>query len=234
MDNLRFGGIELPPHVGLLGYKLGSPQVDVRTVDAPARQGLIRTGRKVGGRTVTLELAILADGAGAMDAEAALLAWCHREGPAELYLPGRMDRYLMAEVQSYPEADHSKPGETFNLTLFCADPVFHAALEHSAEAPGSFITLGTAATSLQILRTFDAEVSTPAWRVDDRWLMRLTGGVGPGTMVIDTATGTATLDGEDITDQFTLESDPCFTLAPGLHEITGSPGTVRWRDCYIG
>ena len=236
---LTFNGKPLPSGVRLLGYTIWSPEIDLRTIDIPSQRGVMRTGSKIGPRSVRVELVIEANNTWeAASIAANLRAWCLSDGAAKLKLPRLSSLYLLAECETYPAPDMAKPWEAVEVSFKCFRPEFLSETEFSAEAPASIVIGGNVSTPLEMTFTLAAETTNPTWTVDD-YTIALSGTVSAGTVHIYTDPEKAKVTnglGEDLTNLVTLESDLAIMLDPGSHTITaptGVTGTAKWRNRYI-
>lgn len=236
---LTFNGKTLPAGVKLIGYTLWSPEVELRTLDVPSQRGVLRTGGKIGARSLRLDLCIEANGA----YEATMIAermriWCLSDGPAKLKIPRRDDVYLEAEVENFPAPEMDKYWEPFEMSFRCFRPEFVAERLSMDSAPGTITIGGTLSTYIGLnLTTVGSDLLDPEWTIDGH-LIKLEGSVPAGVLYIDTdpVRASVTLDGDDITNMVTLESDLALMLEPGEHTIT-TPNNmstfITWRDRYI-
>lgn len=237
---LMFNGKPLPVGVRLLGYTLWSPEMELRTINIPDQRGLMRTGSKIGARSVRLDLVMEADNSWqASQIAAQLRAWCMGAGPGvgKLKLPRLPALYLEAECESYPAIDMARHWESFEATFRCFRPEFISEQENVAEVPADLQISGNVSTPVVMRYTLPSALENPVWTIDAHTIA-LNGSVNPGVIVIDTNEERAkiTNDGEDITSLVTLESDLAIMLEPGTHTFTapaGISGTVTWRNRYI-
>ena len=232
-----FHGENMPDGVSVLGWTVYSPESMIRTVSVPQRRGMIRTGGKLGARSVVVRMVIDENNT---DKRIAIVddlnRWLYTDGPAPLYLTGRVKEYLMAECDKYADPNIEAYGEEFEISFICQQPEYIGAqLMQKAYASGDTIRVGGALpTPVQIRQTFSGKVTDPSWTLNRRVIVALEGDVPAGTVEIDTETGTVMLDGEDITAQASLDSDLWMQLAPGSYQwapsiTTGSP-TISWRE----
>lgn len=233
---LNYNGSDLPAGIGVLGWKVASPAVSPRALDVPGVRGRSRTGGKLGSRSVTIRMVISGDTAAARIAALdALNGWCHADAPKPLFLPGRDDRYLLAECDDYAAADPGEPGEEFDVSFVCHCPDYIAAVEQSAQ--GLIPVGGTVSTPVRLEQTLSDTLTDPVWTIDGAThTIRLMGEVDAGQLIIDSEKGAVTLDGVDISDQATLDSDLHFFLPPGNHVVTAPTGVtadVYWRNRWI-
>ena len=233
---LNYNGNDLPAGIGVLGWSVASPTVSPRVMDVPGVRGKIRTGGKLGSRSVTIRMVLPGDTAAARIAALdALNGWCHAEAPKPLYLPGRADRYLLAECDGYAQPDPGASGEEFEVSFLCHCPDYIAASEQSAQ--GLFSVGGTVSTPIRMEQTLSSALTDPVWTIDGAArTIRLSGEVDAGLLVIDSEKGAVTLDGVDISDQATLDSDLHFFLEPGSHAVTAPTGVtanIYWRNRWI-
>lgn len=233
---LRFNDNELPQGIGVIGWVVSTPAVLPRTIDVPGARGMLRTGRKLGERSVLLRLVLLGDSVAAnIAAIDALNAWCYTSEPQPLFLPGRDDRYLLAECDCYAPPDISMPGEEFTITFICHTPEYIDDAEMSGS--GVFEVGGVLDTPVRLETVLATAIADPVWMIDaTAHVIRLSGAVGPGKLIIDTELGKITVDGDDITDQATLESDLYVRMMPGKHTVSAPPSvTTRayWRERWM-
>ena len=234
---LNFNGVDLPNGFDITSLVVSTPKVDIRTLDSPARRGLIRTGGKFGNRTVQIAL-VLKSGTNAENIVklGELYAWLQADEPKPLYLPDMTGAYLLAECDTYPPMDLNKAAEEFDIAFTCHRPEFISAIESSAEVNSRFTIGGGLPTWLTIKQTLAEAVTDPMWTLGTGETIQLSGEVAAGELVIDCEKESVTLDGDDITDQATLESELGLCLAPGDHQIIGSSGaggTVYWRNVRL-
>ena len=236
---LMFNNKPLPAGVQMVSYTLWSPEMELRTIDIPAQRGLMRTGSKIGARSVRLDLVIESNSKWETTAIAEKLrAWCMSDGVAKLKLPSIPAYYLLAECEQYPPPDMSKPWEQFECSFKCFRPEFISETEYSQEVPSAALHIGgNVTTPLEMQFTAASDLTDPEWTIDDH-VIALTGTVTAGVIRIDTSEEHAkiTNNGDDITSQATLESDLAIMLAPGTHTVTaptGLTGTAKWRNRYI-
>lgn len=233
---LNYNGNDLPGDVGVLGWTVSTPAVSPRVVDVPGVRGKIRTGGKLGSRAVTIRMVLLGDTTTArLEALDALNGWCYAEEPKPLFLPGRTDRYLLAECDGYAPPDLGGPDEEFEVSFICHCPDYIAVAEQSAQ--GLFSVGGTVSTPIRMEQTLSTALTDPVWTIDGAArTIRLSGEVDAGLLVIDSEKGAVTLDGVDISDQATLDSDLHFFLEPGSHAVTAPTGVtanIYWRNRWI-
>lgn len=235
---LMFNGKPLPMGVKMVGYTLWSPDVQLRTLDIPSQRGVLRTGSKIGSRSLRLELVIESNNTWQTTAIAEnLRKWCLSDGAAKLKLPNLSSVYLLAECERYPAPDMAKPWEPFEVTFMCFRPEFISETVYSEDAPGDIMVGGTVSTPVRIVTTLAAEATDPTWTIDD-YTIAVSGTVSAGVVVIDTADEAAkiTNDGVDITNLITLESDLAIMLEPGTHTVgfpEGLTGTCSWQNRFI-
>ena len=111
---IMFNGRPLPVGVKLICYTLCSPEMELRSINVPGQRGLLRTGSKIGARSVRLDLVMEANNSWqASQIAAQLRAWCMGDGLGKLKLPRLPALYLEAECETYPAIDMSKHWEPF-------------------------------------------------------------------------------------------------------------------------
>lgn len=233
---LRYNDNELPAGVGVLGWIVSTPVVLPRTVDVPNVRGLKRTGGKLGERSVVIRMVLMGDNVAEniaiMDA---LNAWCYAKEPSALFLPGREDRYLLAECDCYAPPDIGTADEEFTISFICHTPEYI----DDSEMTGSGVLEvgGVLDTPVRMETVLSTALTDPVWMIDaTAAVVRLSGSVDVGKLVIDTELGKITLDDVDITDQATLDSDLYFRLAPGKHTISAPVDIVThayWRERWL-
>ena len=235
---IMFNGRPLPAGVKLIGYTLWSPEMELRSINVPGQRGLLRTGSKIGARSVRLDLVMEANNSWqASQIAAQLRAWCMGDGLGKLKLPRLPALYLEAECETYPAIDMSKHWEPFEASFRCFRPEFISEQENVAQIPSALQVGGNVSTPVLLQFVSTSELTNPVWTIDAHTIA-VNGTVSPGTIIIDTNEERAkiTNDGEDITGLVTLESDLAIMLEPGTHTFTapaGLTGTVAWRNRYI-
>ena len=233
---LRYNDNELPAGVGVLGWMVSTPVVLPRTVDVPNARGTKRTGGKLGERSVVIRMVLLGDSVAENIAILdALNAWCYADGPKTLFLPGREDRYLLAECDCYAPPDIGAADEEFTISFICHTPEYID--ESEMMGSGVFEVSGVLDTPVRLETALSAALTDPVWMIDaTAAVVRLSGSVDAGKLVIDTELGKVTLDDVDITDQATLDSDLYFRLTPGNHTVSAPAGVVTrayWRERWL-
>lgn len=195
---LNYNGNDLPGDIGVLGWSVSTPTLTPRVVDVPGVRGKIRTGGKLGNRAVTIRMVLLGDTTAAcLEALDALNGWCHADEPKPLLLPGRADRYLLAECDGYAPPDLGGPDEEFEVSFICHCPDYIAVAEQSGQ---DLIRIGgTLSTPIRLEQTLPEALTDPVWTIDGATrTIRLSGGVDAGLLVIDSERGAVTLDGGDV------------------------------------
>lgn len=234
---LNFNGVDLPNGFGITSLVVSTPKVDIRTLDSPARRGLIRAGGKFGNRTVQITLAMESGTAAENIAKLGeLYAWLQADEPKPLYLPDVTGAYLLAECDTYPPMDLNKPAEEFDISFTCNRPEFIAASESSAEVNSRFTIGGTLPTWITIKQTVSETITNPMWVLNTGEIIKLEGEIDAGELVIDCEKEIVTLDGNNITEQATLESELGLCLAPETYQVVasnGAAGSVYWRNVRL-
>jgi predicted phage tail component-like protein len=234
---MLYHGDAIPAGVSVLGWTVYSPEVQIRTVNVPARRGATRTGGKIGGRSVVVRM-VLDDSAtskriGIIDE---LNNWLYTDGPQPLYLPGRESEYLLAQCDGFAAPDMEAYGTEFEVSFYCPEPEYISAqqvISDYATESGNFTVGGTLPTPVQIRQTFASAMTDPTWVLNRRVIVALAGQIPAGDILIDTAKGTITLDDVDITPQATIDSDLWMQLAPGSYSwtppSTGGAPNISWH-----
>lgn len=234
---MNFNGVDMPNGFGITSLTVSTPKVDTRTLDIPTRRGLIRAGGKFGNRTVQVTL-VMESGTNTENIAklGELYDWLQTDEPKPLYLPDITGAYLLAECDTYPPMDLNKPAEEFEIAFTCHQPEFISASESSAEVNSRFTIGGSLPVWPTIRQTITTAITDPMWTMDTGEIIKLSGEVGAGKLVIDCEKEIATLDGSSVTDQVTLESELGLCLAPGVHQIiasSGAAGNIYWRNARL-
>lgn len=233
-----FNGKSLPEGIGVLGWTVSSPAVTLRSLELPGVRGRVRAGSGMGTRTVNVRVLLLGNGLAENIALLdALNAWCFSDGPAPLFLPGRTDRYLLAECTGHAHPEMAGADAEAELSFTCLVPEYFSAQERSCVSDGFADMGGSLSAPVRMECLVETKLQSPVWMIDAGvHLIHLRGSVLPGYISIDTERGVVTLDGVDISDQLTLDSDPAFMLSPGSHSFmfpVGVSGTVYWRERWL-
>lgn len=234
---LNFNGVDLPSGFGITSLTVSTPDVDIRTLDIPARRGLIRAGGKFGNRTVQISL-VMQNGTNIENIAkiGELYAWLQTDEPKPLYLPDMTGSYLLAECDTYPPLDLNNSAKAFDIAFTCHRPEFISATEYSAEVNSRFTIGGGLPIWPTIKQTIASTITDPMWTLSTGEIIQISGDVDVGELVIDCEKETATLDGVSITDQVTLESELGLCLTPANYQIVGSSGAagmIYWHTAKL-
>lgn len=235
---LMYNGRPLPVGVKMIGYTLWSPAMELRTIDIPTQRGVLRTGSKIGARSVRFDFVIEAENTWQATVIAQeLRKWCMSEGAGKLKIPRLPGVYLEAECETFPAPQMDKPWEPFEASFYCFRPEFISEQELTANVPGPLQIGGTVSTPVLLEFASPSQLVNPVWTIDAHTIA-LNGTISPGLIEIDTSEDRAkvTVDGEDLTGLVTLESDLAIMLDPGAHTVTGPAGlsgSCRWRNRFI-
>ena len=230
----------LPSGIGLTGFVVSNPQIQIRTVNPLGMRGMVRTGKKIGNRVITMHAALIYEThEHAVQIWRDFLDWCYSDEPGRLILPGDEDRYILAECDQFPIPDFSKPFDMFDFAFNAQDPAFYSTLQSSqgVSSGGSFRIGG----GLDVPVTISGIISSDQTGLEitvDGYTIELDGSIDTGRLTVQTGTLAAVSVGdEDVTDLLTLASDIDFTLGPGTHTVTYpaalSGVTVSWRDAWL-
>lgn len=235
-----FNGKPLPMGVGLTGFVVSNPQIQIRTVNPLGMRGMVRTGKKIGNRVITMHAALIYEThEHAVQIWRDFLDWCYSDDPGRLILPGDEDRYILAECDQFPIPDFSKPFDMFDFAFNAQDPAFYSTLQSSqGVSSGGIFRIGG---GLDVPVTISGLISSDQDELEimvDGYTIELAGSIDTGQLTVQTGTlASVSVGDEDVTDLLTLASDIDFTLGPGAHTITYpaslSGVTVTWRDAWL-
>ena len=230
----------LPSGIGLTGFVVSNPQIQIRTVNPLGMRGMVRTGKKIGNRVITMHAALIYEThEHAVQIWRDFLDWCYSDEPGRLILPGDEDRYILAECDQFPIPDFSKPFDMFDFAFNAQDPAFYSTLQSSqGVSSGGIFRIGG---GLDVPVTITGLISSDQDELEimvDGYTIELAGSIDTGQLTVQTGTlASVSVGDEDVTDLLTLASDIDFTLGPGAHTITYpaslSGVTVTWRDAWL-
>ena len=230
----------LPSGIGLTGFVVSNPQIQIRTVNPLGMRGMVRTGKKIGNRVITMHAALIYEThEHAVQIWRDFLDWCYSDEPGRLILPGDEDRYILAECDQFPIPDFSKPFDMFDFAFNAQDPAFYSTLQSSqGVSSGGIFRIGG---GLDVPVTISGLISSDQDELEimvDGYTIELAGSIDAGRLTVQTGTlASVSVGDEDVTDLLTLASDIDFTLGPGAHTITYpaslSGVTVTWRDAWL-
>ena len=230
----------LPSGIGLTGFVVSNPQIQIRTVNPLGMRGMVRTGKKIGNRVITMHAALIYEThEHAVQIWRDFLDWCYSDEPGRLILPGDEDRYILAECDQFPIPDFSKPFDMFDFAFNAQDPAFYSTLQSSqGVSSGGIVRIGG---GLDVPVTITGLISSDQDELEimvDGYTIELAGSIDTGQLTVQTGTlASVSVGDEDVTDLLTLASDIDFTLGPGAHTITYpaslSGVTVTWRDAWL-
>ena len=230
----------LPSGIGLTGFVVSNPQIQIRTVNPLGMRGMVRTGKKIGNRVITMHAALIYEThEHAVQIWRDFLDWCYSDEPGRLILPGDEDRYILAECDQFPIPDFSKPFDMFDFAFNAQDPAFYSTLQSSqGVSSGGIFRIGG---GLDVPVTISGLISSDQDELEimvDGYTIELAGSIDTGQLTVQTGTlASVSVGDEDVTDLLTLASDIDFTLGPGAHTITYpaslSGVTVTWRDAWL-
>lgn len=230
----------LPSGIGLTGFVVSNPQIQIRTVNPLGMRGMVRTGKKIGNRVITMHAALIYEThEHAVQIWRDFLDWCYSDEPGRLILPGDEDRYILAECDQFPIPDFSKPFDMFDFAFNAQDPAFYSTMQSSqGVSSGGIFRIGG---GLDVPVTITGLISSDQDELEimvDGYTIELAGSIDTGQLTVQTGTlASVSVGDEDVTDLLTLASDIDFTLGPGAHTITYpaslSGVTVTWRDAWL-
>ena len=230
----------LPSGIGLTGFVVSNPQIQIRTVNPLGMRGMVRTGKKIGNRVITMHAALIYEThEHAVQIWRDFLDWCYSDEPGRLILPGDEDRYILAECDQFPIPDFSKPFDMFDFAFNAQDPAFYSTLQSSqGVSSGGIFRIGG---GLDVPVTISGLISSDQDELEimvDGYTIELAGSIDTGQLTVQTGTlASVSVGDEDVTDLLTLASDIDFTLGPGAHTIAYpaslSGVTVTWRDAWL-
>lgn len=158
-----------------------------------------------------------------------LLAWAKSEQPVIVRLPNSNDRYLKCIFSSASELDLNQWYMPVEISFVAYDPYFYSRFPKKQAVGETIYNAGSVAVPYRIEVTLSSAVSNPQWLLDGVTKIALSGSVGAGSLVIDTANESVRLNGESIAAQLTLDSR-FIDLSPGKHTITGTAATIHWTE----
>ena len=191
--------------------------------------GSVFVRNRPGTRTVTVTFALLKqERVSRQAALSAISAWAKTDREYKLELPGHPGRFLTATCTAKPDPSLRQWWEgKLKIVFTCYnDPFWNDNVEKSAACGTEFFVLGDAPPRMRIERTLAADASEQGYTMDGKTITFLT--IPQGDMVIDLYAETATVDGVDIMQYYTIASR-WPELHPGTNEVTGT-GTVKYRE----
>lgn len=201
---------------------------------ATARQRPVTWGadfvRMTGGsRTVTIEFALLTQGADTRQTQLQeITRWARSDAPGRLEIPNRRGVYLEAICTALPEPSLRQWWESKLRIVFTTfdNPYFTSITEKTTACGTEFTVLGDAPPLMRITRTltereYDQVYSngTETMTFDE---------ISTGFLLIDLNRQTAVLRSSSIMRHFTFGSKFIIPRT-GTQTITGN-GVVRWRE----
>lgn len=198
--NLTYCGRSVPSGVRIVDIMLDAPQVKMRTLDLPGRNGLIHAGNKFGSRIVTIKFRLFNGSIDAdMTAYSALMAWAAGDDPSgfgELKLPGMGNWHLDAKCTQLPALRIHQEGEEIPVEFTAVDPFWKTDRNYSVSfTPGntfSVSVMGNIDTPFSIetsITAYSSTKSTITIAVNGTTVISCYGSFRPGVLRLDTETG---------------------------------------------
>lgn len=182
-----------------------------------------------GGRTVSIEFALLTDNRDVRQAQLQeITRWARSDTPGRLEIPNRRGVYLEAICTALPEPSLRQWWESKLRIVFTTydNPYFTSSTERSVACGTPFIALGDAPPLMRVERTLSGAASNQTYGNGSESMTFST--IPAGEMVIDLNRQTAAVGTTNIMQYYAFGSSFLIPRA-GTQTITGT-GTVKWRE----
>lgn len=217
------------PDVHVIDITVGSIEVINTARDLITSSGAMYISKRDGIRPIIIAIELPFNQAEALNNYNLLRAWAESDMPGPLLLPNQSKGYINCKLSSITDISVSSWYQPILLTFTAYDPYYYGNQQTADVGDEGFTVQGDVPIPFKITYEITSAVTSPAWHIDGTHIIKLSGDVGVGELVIDAKKALITLNGDSIMPQLSAESR-FVQLTPGDHTITGDGGIVSWNE----
>lgn len=233
---VEFDGVELNDiaPVNVLDVIVSAPPVELVTQNIPLMDGARFVRRKRGMRTVTVPFVLMEQDEEVRRGHITdIISWASKGELCKLRGTPEPCGHLMAVCTQYPDQKSREFWEVLSLVFTALDPRYIGCAEYAQDIAEPVYISREDEPMVRIEQQVESTLTNPTWKLNDAYI-KLTS-VSPGVLVIDLDRQTATLNGESLGENVTLDST-FFQLQRGENQIecsNGAGGVVRFRERWV-
>lgn len=209
------------------------PNITYESIKIPHRPGIISASKTHDERAIKLTFELCGHTAERNARLGAALAhWAESENDAQFVFDEQPDRFYLARLTSASPVDYAAESPEVELVFTCANPYGFSVKPLSALVGETIFYNGNVATWPTLTYTADKAITSARWS-DGKGVIQLDYDIPKGhEIIIDNANRLITDNGTPVMQHLSLYSD-WLRLERGVNTITGTGGTVSWREVYL-